>query len=105
MNAAQQQDAAGSVDAGADREQNHREAIRVNAIARLSFARQLHPELRRAEATARVDLAAAIVAMDTVENRVEAGEKRHSLNEQAAVEQATRNYAEALARLIRGEAG
>lgn len=77
-----------------------REMQRIDAIARLAFARGTHPELNRAEASARVDLAAAIMAMD------EAADVpgRHNMQEQAAVETAIRAYANALAALVRGEA-
>ena len=72
---------------------------RVAAIARLASARKQHPELGREEADARVDLAAAIIAMD------EAADVpgHHNLVEQVAVEQAKDRYAQALANLIRGE--
>ncbi|QXV57430.1 hypothetical protein [Amycolatopsis sp. TNS106] len=81
-----------------------REAARVSAVAALAFARQTHPELRRAEATARIDLAAAIIAMDATDDRIAAGENLHSMNEQTAVEEALRVYAQALANLVRREA-
>lgn len=76
-----------------------REMQRIDAIARLAFTRGTHPELSRAEASARVDLAAAIMAMD------EAADVpgRHNMQEQAAVEVAVRAYADALAALVRGE--
>ncbi|MCR1163187.1 hypothetical protein NEK97_17120 [Paenarthrobacter sp. UW852] len=41
--------------------------------------------------------------MDEVEDRIAAGEKIHSLYEQAAIERAKDAYAQALADLIRGE--
>ena len=76
------------------------EAYRVQATYRLAFARGTHPELHRAMADARLDLAAAIIQMD------EAGDVpgRHNLQEQAAVEHALRAFGQAFADLIRGEA-
>ncbi|MFF8917485.1 hypothetical protein ACF08M_30295 [Streptomyces sp. NPDC015032] len=62
-----------------------------------------HPELKRRVADARLELAAAILAMDAVEERIQAGEKIHSLQEQAAVELAKNAYAQTLADLLRGE--
>lgn len=80
-----------------------RETQRIGAVARLAFARKTHPELGRAEASARVDLAAAIMAMDEAEDADGHGVHRHSMQEQAAVEVAVRAYADALAALVRGE--
>ena len=60
--------------------------------------------LLRAEAQARLSLAAAIITLDEIDARVEAGEKIHSMQEQANVEIAQRQYTQALANLIRGEA-
>lgn len=79
------------------------ELSRVGAVHRLAFAREQHPELVRAEARARLDLAAAIMGMDEVDERIESGEKLHSLQQQAAVELATQRYQQALADLVRGE--
>lgn len=76
------------------------DAGRVQAIVRLAFARMQHPELSRREAEARLDLAAAIIAMDEAEDRV----GRHNLHEQAAVNSAQLALGEAIADLIRGEA-
>lgn len=76
------------------------EAARVGATFRLAFAAKQHPELKRAEAEARLDLAAAIMAMDEADG----DPMRHSLQEQAEVEAATDTYADALANLLRGEA-
>lgn len=83
-----------------DSHEQVREMQRIDAVARLAFARGTHPELNRAEASARVDLAAAIMAMD------EAADVpgRHNMQEQAEVERAIRAYADALADLVRGEA-
>lgn len=58
-----------------------------------------HPELRRAEARARLRLAAAIKTMDAAQSVP----GRHDLHEQAAVEQASRAYTQALADLVRGD--
>ncbi|MFF1880219.1 hypothetical protein ACFVVC_01955 [Pseudarthrobacter sp. NPDC058196] len=79
------------------------EAQRVAAVHRLAMSKAFHPDLRRAEAQARVQLAAAVMAMDEVEDRIAAGEKIHSLYEQAAVERAKEAYAQALADLVRGQ--
>lgn len=76
------------------------EARRVQATARLAFAREMHPDLYHETAAARLDLAAAIIAMDEAEDVP----GRHNLQEQADVEQALRAYGQALADLIRGEA-
>lgn len=61
------------------------------------------PELRRTEAQARLKLAAAIQAMDEIEDLAAAGHKVHSLAEQAEVERAKDTYAQALADLLRGQ--
>lgn len=66
----------------------------LNAIVRLAMARQDHPELNKALAQANLTLAAAIMAMDATSGP--------ALAEQAAVEQATAGYAQALADLLRG---
>lgn len=76
---------------------------RLGAVHRLAMGRQQRPELARAEANARVALAAAILAMDEVDERIAAGEKLHSLQEQANVEVASGAYTLALANLLRGE--
>lgn len=80
------------------------EAARVGATFRLAFAGKQHPELRQAEAAARLDLAAAIMAWDEAEDsdEVRAG-RRHTLHEQNDVALAKSAYAQALANLIRGE--
>ena len=69
----------------------------VQAVSRLAFARKQYPDLVRAEADARVELARSILEMD------EAGETGPAIGEQAQVEIAIRGYAEALADLLRGE--
>ncbi|WP_405775952.1 hypothetical protein [Streptomyces sp. NBC_01538] len=73
------------------------------AVHRLSVMSERHPELKRRVADARLELAAVILAMDTVDERIQAGDKIHSLQEQAAVEQAKNAHAQALADLLRGE--
>lgn len=74
---------------------------RLTATLRLTFARQTHPDLARSEAEARLDLAAAILAMDEAEDQP----GRHNLVEQQAVNDALRAYGQALADLLRGERG
>lgn len=71
------------------------------ATVRLAFARKQHPLLVRDEATARVKLAAAIIAMDEASDQP----GRHNLAEQAVVNEALTEYGDALAKLIRGEGG
>ncbi|MYR59140.1 hypothetical protein GTY54_23845 [Streptomyces sp. SID625] len=73
---------------------------RVAAVHRLSVTSERHPELNRRVADARLELVAAILAMDAVEERIQAGEKTHSLQEQAAVELAKNAHAQALADLL-----
>ena len=68
------------------------------AVVRLAFARKQRPLLVRAEAGARVKLAAAIIAMDEADQP-----GRHNFVEQAAVNEALTAYGDALADLIRGE--
>lgn len=75
------------------------ESRRVQATARLAFARKLHPELGRAAATARLDFVAAILAMDEAADIPH----RNTLGEQAVVEEAMMAYGQALASLVRGE--
>ncbi|MFI8089116.1 hypothetical protein ACIF9R_12475 [Streptomyces sp. NPDC086080] len=79
------------------------EEQKVAAVHRLSVMSERHPELKRRVADARLELAAAILTMDAVEERIQAGEKIHSLQEQAAVELAKNAHAQALADLLRGE--
>lgn len=81
-------------------EEHEREMARIGAVSRLAFARKQHPELVKAEAQARVNLAAAIMAMDEAADQ----EGRHNLFEQAAVETALQEFGRALADLVRGEA-
>ena len=75
------------------------EEQRVGAVHRLAFAREQHPELSRRLAEAKVELAAAIIAMDEAADIP----GRHNLHEQAAVETMTQRYAQALADLVRGD--
>ena len=81
-------------------EEHEREMARVGAVSRLAFARKQNPELVKAEAQARVNLAAAILAMDEAADQP----GRHNLFEQAAVEIALQEFGRALADLVRGEA-
>lgn len=69
----------------------------------LTVRKTQYPQLVRAEAQARLRLAAAIAALDETEDRIEAGMAIHSLNEQLAVERAKDDYAQALADLVRGQ--
>ncbi|WP_247040255.1 hypothetical protein [Arthrobacter rhizosphaerae] len=73
----------------------------VNATFTLTMRGRHRPELRRAEAQARLRFAAAIHSMYAAEDVP----GHHNLNEQAAVELAKDAYAQALADLIRGDAG
>ncbi|MER6367104.1 hypothetical protein ABT255_01775 [Streptomyces mirabilis] len=79
------------------------EEQKVAAVHRLSVMSERHPELKRRVADTRLELAAAILAMDAVDERIQEGEKIHSLQEQAAVDQAKNAHARALADLLRGE--
>ena len=76
------------------------EEARVGATFRLTMMRDLVPELKKAEAAARLDLAAAIIAMDVAADIP----GRHNLSEQVTVEDAREAYGHALADLLRGEA-
>lgn len=86
---------------GTAAEQFPDEAAVVVATYRLAMHREQYPGLKRVESTARLYLAAAIIAMDEAENQP----GRHSLQEQAEVERAKDAYAQALADLLRGESG
>lgn len=79
------------------------EEQKISTVYQLSMMSGRHPEMKRRVADARLELAAAILTMDAVDERIEAGEKIHSLQEQAAVEHAKNTYAQALADLLRGE--
>ncbi|MFE6939597.1 hypothetical protein [Streptomyces chartreusis] len=79
------------------------EEQKIDAAHRLGLMSEQHPELKRRVADARLELAAVILAMDAVDERIQAGEKIHSVQEQAAVEQAKNAHAQALADLLRGE--
>ncbi|MFB7594631.1 hypothetical protein [Streptomyces sp. NPDC056160] len=79
------------------------EEQKVAAVHRLSVMSEQHPERKRRVADARLELVAAILAMDAVEARIQAGEKIYSFQEQAAVELAKNARAQALADLLRGE--
>ncbi|MBD0673987.1 hypothetical protein [Streptomyces sp. CBMA156] len=79
------------------------EEQKVAAVYRLGVMTAKHPALKGRLADTRLELAAAIIALDAVEERIQGGEKIHSLQEQTAVEQAKNDYAQALAELLRGE--
>lgn len=71
----------------------------ANATLRLSMNGEKSPKLRKAEAEARLKLAAAIILMDAKQDVI----GQHSLYEQHAVNEALRNYGNALASLVRNE--
>ncbi|MBN9214730.1 MAG: hypothetical protein J0J04_07940 [Microbacterium sp.] len=71
----------------------------LTALLRLAFARKTHRDLLHAEADARVNLAAAILAMDEAADQP----GRHNLLEQQAVNDALTAYGQALANVLRGE--
>ncbi|MEV0445762.1 hypothetical protein AB0I84_40425 [Streptomyces spectabilis] len=79
------------------------EEQKIDAVHRLGMMSERHPELKRRLVDARIALAAVILAMDAVEERIQAGEKIHSLQEQTAVEQAKSAHVQAVADLLRGE--
>lgn len=72
---------------------------KLTAMLRLSMARDSYRDLVQAEAEARLDLAAAILAMDEAEDQP----ARHNLVEQQAVNDALTAYGQALANVLRGE--
>lgn len=86
------------------------EAALVHAASALALRRrqaQAKPnnpigELELVETQARLKLAASIIALDNVDERIHAYEKIHSLQEQAAVDATKHEYAQALADLLRG---
>lgn len=84
-------------------ENHQREIARIGAVHVLAMNRQSYPQLVRAEAQARLDMAVAVIAMDEIDVRVATGEKIHNLQEQASVEMASHAYLQALANLVRGE--
>lgn len=82
----------------------------INAAFHLTQVRQAHPELDTAERHAAHMLAQAIMDLDDAEERAQirfeaTGERRHTLFEQAKVEEMTRKHTYALADLLRGYAG
>lgn len=79
------------------------EEQKVDATHRLAMNKIACPDLVEAEAEARVRLAAAIIALDDIEERISFGEPMHSLYEQMLVEQAKDEYAQTLANLLRRE--
>lgn len=83
---------------------------RVSAVYALGMARHRHKDLSLAETTAKLKLVDAIITMDAAMAR-EAEEilghvnpRHHSLAEQAAVNVAIKDYGQAMADLLRGEA-
>jgi len=76
------------------------EAARVGAAFRLVNSGEQSPELKHASSMARLDLVAAIIAMDEAEDVP----GRHHLQEQADVKQALQGYGQAIANLVRSEA-
>uniref|UniRef100_A0AAU2UVX9 Uncharacterized protein n=1 Tax=Streptomyces sp. NBC_00003 TaxID=2903608 RepID=A0AAU2UVX9_9ACTN len=79
------------------------EEQKIDTVHRLGVMSERHPELKRRVADARFELDAVILAMNAADERIQAGEEIHSLQEQAAVEQAKNAHAQALADLLRGE--
>lgn len=81
----------------------------VGAGFRLTMMRERHHDLGRAEAEARIELVAAIIAWDEKLELCEQAAARgdnprpHDLFEQAMVEATLRKYGDALAALVRGE--
>lgn len=75
------------------------------AARALELAEKHHPELSQAERTARLKLVGAINAWDALEDLIADGTVtgRHTYQEQAAVDQAATDYAQALANLLRGD--
>jgi len=88
---------------------NITEEQHVNAVYRLGTMRERHRDLGRAEARAKVELAAAIIAWDNKREICEAAQaagenpRPHDLQEQATVEAALQTYGQVLADLLRGE--
>lgn len=80
------------------------DAALQSVVYTMAMRKIQYPQLVHTEAQARLKLAAAIAAMDEAEDRIEMGMAIHSLNEQAAVEQAKDAYGQALADLMRGQA-
>lgn len=73
-------------------------ALEASALARLGLAAIHHPELKRAEEDARLKLAVAVIAMD---NAAMSGTAIDVFG--PVIEDATQQYAQALANLLRGE--
>ena len=72
----------------------------ATATLRLAMNSEKSPELRKAEAQARLKLASAIILMDAKQDVI----GQHNLNEQHMVNDALREYGNALAGLVRNEA-
>lgn len=81
------------------------DADRVSSVFSIVNGRAAHPDLGRAENQAKMNLVAAIAALDSAPQLDSHGNKMHDLNEQAAANQALELYGQALADLVRGEAG
>lgn len=75
--------------------------MNVQAVYRLAVMRERFPDLHQAEATARHDLAGAIMDWDEVQEQDPAS----SIPQGVKVEQALAAYGQALANLLRGEEG
>ena len=81
----------------------------ASASFTLGMARHRNKDLSKAEAAAKLKLVAAIKAMDEAMEREQReidqqlNPRHHSLQEQAAVNVALKDYGQALADLIRGE--
>lgn len=75
------------------------EAARVGATFTLAMHKKLYPDLNRALAEARLDLAAAIQALDRAVDKGEPG-----IAEDIIVSHTTTAHAQALADLLRGQA-
>ncbi|MEW1881876.1 MULTISPECIES: hypothetical protein [Nocardiaceae] len=71
----------------------------IQATFRLAMHSKSCPDLKRAEAQARLRLASAIIALDDAH----LSDERHTFMEQAAVENALGEYGNALASLLRKE--
>lgn len=71
----------------------------IQATFRLAMHSKACPDLKRAEAQARLRLASAIIALDDAH----LSDAQHTFMEQAAVENALSEYGNALASLLRKE--
>ncbi|MCQ9179021.1 hypothetical protein KMT30_08235 [Streptomyces sp. IBSBF 2953] len=57
------------------------EEQRIDTVHRLGVMSERHPELKRRVADARLELAAVILAMDAVDERIQAGHRRARLRQ------------------------